>query len=98
MSPDSWSGDLPTVVQAAYPAGIRVGGYLGLKGGFPYFNSTILMDLGKPGSDNLRRWMREELAGHPPLSPASAMLSGRWLLPNSAGWVLLWSRMNLLIN
>ena len=40
----------------------------------PYFSSTILMDLGKPGSDNLRRWMREELAGHPPMSPASEIV------------------------
>ena len=39
-----------------------------------YFSSTILMDVGKLGSDNLGIWMREELTGHPPMSPVSLMV------------------------
>ena len=45
--------------QTAYPVGIRSGGSSGMKGGLPYFSSTILMDLLYSGLLNQAMAIRE---------------------------------------
>ena len=53
VPPDRRSCDLPTVGQSAYPAGIRVGGHFRPgRRAYPYFSSTILMDLVYSGVTN----------------------------------------------